>query len=326
MENQWYWKDEQDLLGPLSTEELERLIQQGRIADHDEIRPEGSEEWLSGEAIKAMFVSARAESDSTTDDSTTAGAASKLLSQTRLQPWNAGQSTNTGRSHLARGLANTGGVVSSLLEWVAMGIVAVAQRLPGLRKRWITVFVAVAILGSLLLQGIDLNGGENRRIYQQFSEMIQLLQHKRDLGADPSEWQQLQQTLLPQIEEAKAKLLRLEERYPRTLVRTRKWRFDFEVGNSWTRRNLIQVTYPLSEIIRQGASATPAAFERLEHEMGTVQRHLSGKFMEEYRARKAKLRKGKPEGTGGVDLMTAGIVGVDLLLVLGAAVFFLRRK
>lgn len=78
MSEQWYWKHRGDLLGPMPTEDLERLIQQRRVGDRDEIRLTTSADWLTGKDVKLMF-------SGRNDEKTSADAAAALLSES-LRP------------------------------------------------------------------------------------------------------------------------------------------------------------------------------------------------------------------------------------------------
>ncbi|WP_437222544.1 GYF domain-containing protein [Planctomicrobium sp. SH661] len=80
MAKEWYWKHRGELRGPISTEDLDDLIQHHRIDNRDELRPVGSSAWLSAEAVKEMFASALSKPT----EKSTMKAAARLLQQRRF--------------------------------------------------------------------------------------------------------------------------------------------------------------------------------------------------------------------------------------------------
>ncbi len=55
MADHWYWQTAGEQYGPLSTAELEDLIRRNRVQDADQIRVEGSADWLPAAQVRAMF-------------------------------------------------------------------------------------------------------------------------------------------------------------------------------------------------------------------------------------------------------------------------------
>lgn len=55
MSHHWYWQNRGTTYGPLSTDELESLVRRHRVLDDDSLRVDGTDDWVSGLEIKALF-------------------------------------------------------------------------------------------------------------------------------------------------------------------------------------------------------------------------------------------------------------------------------
>jgi hypothetical protein len=319
MSHQWYWQHHQDSLGPLTTEELEELIRQGRIANTDQIRTANDKEWLTGEAVKAMFATGPADSSQTP-----AQAASQLLAQARHFPGKGTASPTTSpTSGMIRLFSDW---TSGLTEWAAQGIVVIASYWPRVAGRWMTLAVFVAILGSFFIRGIDFDSGENRKIYQEFAQTIQLIKTQRDSKAGNAEWLPLRETFIPKIASAKKQMEESYARYGYARQRT----LDFEIENSTARAALIQTSNHLVQILNEGKTFKPETLDRAELEMQKVEQVFSGAFISDHHAKWSMqpLQNPLPQQCWlpAVDPLTLGFIVTDALLVFGAIGYFWRRR
>ncbi len=141
MSELWYWKSKNRIHGPLVTEELEALVLQHRIADHDQIRLEGSDEWLPARDIRQLFA------NSTQTDENPATAAARLLETAAARRIQAPAARSASASRPGAGSRLASGVstfISGVSELASRALRAVFTSL-GRAGR--TLFVAAVALG-----------------------------------------------------------------------------------------------------------------------------------------------------------------------------------
>jgi hypothetical protein len=140
MEDLWYWQSKLRVYGPLTTEELETLVRQGKMSDSDCVRLDNSDEWIAGADIRQMFA--------TTE--TPAEVAAGLLAsaaQRRLLASGAVESSERKSRRALAGVCDALSAVCSSIRERFADFCSVIGRTCGKRLR----VIAVAILGLALL-------------------------------------------------------------------------------------------------------------------------------------------------------------------------------
>ncbi|HVJ86663.1 MAG TPA: hypothetical protein VM452_13520 [Caulifigura sp.] len=154
----WYWKSNGRIRGPLVTEELEAIVLNRRLQDADQVRLDGSEEWLSAAEIHGMF-SGRSESPAAT--------AAKLLETAAARRLQGG--TSGSDSAGARGLSRLAGIGGSLID----RLVELASRLVRSVLHWlgrrgrllVTVLAGTAVIGFFASR-LDWRDSDSVRLYR----------------------------------------------------------------------------------------------------------------------------------------------------------------
>lgn len=320
MAAEWYWKHRGELRGPISTEDLDDLIRHHRIDNRDELRPVESEDWLSGETVKAMFARARAGDT----EKSTVDAAARLLQQRRLPGAGEGKGKNLFQSiPLADGLKSAGAMLSGLFDQIITGLSSALYSLRCFRNRWVALIVAAILLLSIHLGQRDFSGAENRRIYELYSQLLSEVRRLQSIKASDAEWMHFQETQKDAFNASRESLKRIDRKFP---GRYRPGCYDFEQENGQARFELIQAGYRFQELLQMGKDAKPDAVTGAEKSLTNIQDVFSGKFLTQLKIARSKpsVRKSPAASNTGIDPLIAGIIAVDGVLLLGGG-FFLWR-
>lgn len=320
MADEWYWKHRGETRGPISTEDLDDLIRHHRIDNRDELRPVDSPEWISGEAVKAMFTNVKTSENATVD------AAARLLQQRRIPGTNAGlegSSTGIGDTLVsaAKGLA---GLLSGLLDWVITGITTPLFYLRRLYHPWLVLGVAALILISIPLGRLDLTGAENRRIYDRHSHILAQARQLHSEEAPEAEWERLRKEYLNEVKTSQLELNKAALKYANQ-SRLRQW--DFQATNYLARRNLIQLSYTIERLLSIPKEKRTGYLGYADRLFASTTDAITGKTLQQLKLQAASGSNSKKPAASnaGIDPMIAGILVVDALLLVGGGVFVWRR-
>lgn len=322
MADEWYWKHHGETRGPISTEDLDDLIRHHRIDNRDELRPVDSPEWISGEAVKAMFTQANAKDTG----NATVDAAARLLQQKRIPDTNtgpAGSPTGIGDNLVsaAKGLA---GLLSGLLDLVLTGISTALFSLRRLYHPWLVLGVAALILISIPLGRLDLTGAENRRIYNRYSQILTEALQLQSEEAGEAEWERLRKEYLDEVRTSQTELKKVALKHA---LRSRLWQWDFQATNFLARRDLIQLSYTIERLLSVPKEKRPEYFGYAEKLFTSTTDAITGKTLQQLKLQAASGSNSKKPAASnaGIDPMIAGILVVDALLLVGGGVFVWRR-
>lgn len=308
MTEQWYWKHRGQTIGPLDTEQLGELIRRHRVFDRDEIRLATEAEWISGAQIKALFVEGRAA---------TAEVASKLLSEAARGQLNRGVEAAQDASLFEGWLRR----LRSVPELPAGLIGAVLSRLLALlvaafeSKVLRSALCGVFVVG--LLVAFYYRSQENRRVYDRLwaaAEEVREIQAVPVTEFSPERWRQLQAETRAWLEPTIKSLESAAARHP---AGQGSW-FETRATGS-ARRHLIQAARDLQCMLTEIPAPSGCSLHFLAA-MEKARRDLSG------RAASTGSGAAGPDSEKSYDRLTAAVIAVDVILVIGGLVYWLRRR
>lgn len=321
MSEQWYWKHGRDLLGPLETEALERLIRQKRVADRDRVRLADDEVWLSGADVKTLFAEQGA-------DRTSSAAAARLLSQSaRLREADAvaagGRSSRIGGA--VRGMLEiprlTGGPAWGLLERLGELFNACFKLLRPMLNRY--VLLAAVMLALTLVVAMNIHVGSdarNRRIYNELSQAQVELDGMLSRSASADALRTFSGRLMPALQRDLGTLIDDGRRSPGQSADSFSWMDSAERG--WevahTRKALIQAIQSFLTLLEtppESIEGSPAR-EIFRQNMAVADDLLEGGLRQHSRV----------GDEGNWSPVTVGFLIVDGLLIVGGMWYWLRRR
>jgi hypothetical protein len=187
----WYWQTQGKQHGPLSTEELEKLILRHRVTETDEFRVAGTSDWLPAADIKAMFAEA-------TPPSSAANAsemASQVLSQRDRMQLEAHQEDTSRAALTAHLLAQAvrAGVraVSALIATFRDAVSFALEKVLWLLLRKATIVAVIfAVLVALILNGLCFDESRDEEIHTDLATAWDELKALQDEGASEAELKQ----------------------------------------------------------------------------------------------------------------------------------------
>jgi len=320
MMDEWFWKHHGETRGPISTADLDDLIQHHRIDNRDELRPVNSTEWISGETVKAMFAGAQETENATVD------AAARLLQQKRIpgSNTNSTSSATTFGENLAGAAKSTAGLLSGVLDLIITGISTALFSLRRLYSPWLMLGVAVLILISIPLSLLDVTGAETRRIYHTYSQILEEARQLHSEEAAEAEWDRLRMKYQNEVKASQSWMKQAALKYA---PQWRSWQWDFEATNYLARRKLIQLSYAIEEILSGSKARRTKCFIYVDESYAAATDAIRGKTLEHLKAQTVTARKSpKPaESKNRLDPTIAGILVIDGLLLIGGG-FFVRRR
>lgn len=336
MNPQWFWQTNGATYGPLSTGELEELVLRQRVRDADSVRLEGTDDWLPAAEIRAMFGAAGGSAE----DGTAASAALRLLGKVaEMQLRDASEQTAGGSRY--RALIRRGPLAFAGLISLAPGLVAaIFARLWRLAASKVALAVVLVWLVGFLLKDVQFAETQTEEAIEQLAtawDQVQALQRR---GAPPAEWSEFERDTLEWLEPTVAALGEAALR--------RESAFSFWSNSGFDKaqaqRNLISAAWVLKDILaresrpegatnratgivrdRNGRPIPPlppnvatAPPEKLFAERMNVARALlSGEI--------SRAQTGSP-APAALDPVIVGALVVDSAVVLGAIVFWWRRR
>ena len=215
---EWYWKHRGDLLGPIDTEALGKLISEHRVADHDKIRLSTSTEWMTGAEIKAMFAG-------DVQQATTSEAAAALLTRTtRLQQGHSSHREGFISSIASRIYRIAEGLFESLggLRGPVVKICVVCLSLfKLLLNRFVILFFVVIGLGTVIAVQVRTGSSAvNHRVLNELDSTWEKFKTLKTAEASTSEFQAFKEATLPEVEKNLAVLMRDSKQDPGPLAAT----------------------------------------------------------------------------------------------------------
>lgn len=344
MDQQWFWQTAGEQYGPLSIEEIEDLVRRGRVSDDDQIRLDGSADWLPAVQVKAMFKApvAPEAGDSEAPETGAQSAARVLAGLERRQLEREADEVSWG-SRLA-GLAGKGSrgpaaVVAVFRDWIAAGLAG----LLGLFARKTTLAVIAVLLLAVLFRNVELGDSQAREAHAELAAAFEQMQAMKKRGASQAEWQEFERETLewlkPMLQDLGESAVRNERGYDLRLIS--------QFNTVGAHRNLVGAGWALAEAIsdaresKQRAKA-PAA-ERpdgrgqpipalppgqiddppeavFSKRMDIAQGFMDGQIKEITTSAPTKA------GTGSIDPMIAGMIVIDVGVVGGALAFWWKRR
>lgn len=321
MSPQWYWRSQGRQHGPLSTEELGRLVRQHRIADADELRLAENEEWMSAAQVKAMF----AGSSESASAGTPSESAARLLSHAahaRLKRRVERASRSAALVDLFRksggGLA---GIAGNLGDWLAAGVGSLSK-LGSLFGRKTTLAAAIVILLAILFKDVDFGNTRHRDVFEQLSTASDQMQSLQRRGASDAEWKEFEQQTLAWLDPT---LEALQEAARSKPVNRIYWlRSSREAAE--TRRQLILAANRLKFILARPRGLDQTLDEAFLLEMSAAHDYLSGKMALQQAAAVPTNADGAATEAAGTDPLLAGMLAVDAVVIGGVAWLWWRRR
>lgn len=315
MSPQWYWRTQGDARGPFSTEELERLVRQNRIADTDQIRLGQTDEWMSAADIKATFAGSKEPSSSETPSES----AARLLSHAdhaRLSRQVEGASRSTALAGLLRkGGRGLTGILGTFGDWLAAGLEQLS-RVRILLGRKATLAVIVIILLAVIFKNIDLGGTQNQEVFDQLSITWDQIQSLKERGGSEAEWKEFQQQTLAWLNPM---LQSIEETANRKSI-VRQSRTSSGGNDALARRELLWAGRTLREMLE--ASSPPRAVEQ------RFLSHMSDAHT--FLTEEPSIRPSEGEGATAqavkMDPLLAGMLLLDAVLIGGVAFWWWRGR
>lgn len=322
MSEQWYWKHGRELRGPFDTENLEQLIHQHRVGDHDQVRLAGDETWLSGADVKELFVGGERTASSSE-------AAARLLSQARrLQDpeSNPRASTNSWlrrlRVVMRRVIQRVGGPAERIGDALDFGL-----RL-ALRHTRKLIGLAAAVLAAVTAMNLTFDGdSRHRRVHAQLAEIWQALEHLRTAQPATAELRAFVDAQLPDIQHELDVLIVDSQRAPgrsadsfaRLYSTERNW------NAAHTRNALIQASLAMRSLLQQStvSDASPERIELFQQHMSIAEQRLNNRPGPMMPA--SATIDGVERHHDGTKSLVAGVVVLDVAVV-AVALWYWRRS
>jgi len=189
MSHHWYWQTRGTIYGPLSTDELEDLVQRHRVLDDDSIRIDETDDWIPAVEIKALFTeSLEGEADETAAQS----AANALSHRARMRLSQDADEAQTGAaisSFFTKALGGIGGLSSALQALAARALTALTNRLTRVMVLSIVSAALLALLIFKLLSGVELRDTRAADAQLRLFETWEEFQAMKERRASLSEWE-----------------------------------------------------------------------------------------------------------------------------------------
>lgn len=319
MPEQWYWKHGRDLLGPLETEAMAKLIEQRRIADRDQIRLESEEHWLTGAEFKSLFAGQTA-------DGASSAAAARLLSQSaRLRESNAVARATlfgglTGR--LGRLFRSAVSPVHGLLDRTGEFAGRCLALLAPLRNRYLVLAVSLLALTVALVSKMHFGSdARNRRVYMMLTQASDDWDALRSRNASPEEIAQFVDSIRPELKHDRQALIDAGKNDSSAWFRSaeREW------GLAHTRNALIQANQAFLSWLEtpEEARASAPSHAIFQQNMMVARDLLAG--LPSSRSTGDAFRT-QPERNWWSSPIVVSILIADGLLFVAAAGYWLLRR
>lgn len=314
-DSHWYWKHHGDLVGPISADELAKLIKSRRIHDDDQLRLSDEADWIDGATAKSLFDRTIAQEMGAADlTGGASAAASNLLRHARFS--GATQSNSSAEGFVVKAIRSCFDLVWRCgifaFECGIWPIVFCARW----RKSWLSAVAVLFVLAMVAFSRFDPASTINQSIYDEFSLILEDIRLLR-VNSTPAEWDNFREEQAEVLADATERLRRSEGAFnSRAFIRL--WAFEEEDAEA--RYHLLQASYRLHELLRDNSDASDELFLAAEKHLNDAENVLAGDYLLQKARRKrdkemaaANQRRGKSTRSNNVDLGFARIIAINAL-------------
>jgi len=164
MSEQWYWRSNARIRGPLTTSELEEIVLKNRLGDADAVRLDRTDEWIPAPDIRGMFLPSSANSPAETAARLLETAASRRLQGTtgRSRTFLPGGAFFGGIAGRLTGVL--GEIAGGLLDILTRGFRACTDWLGRRGRMIVTAIAGIAVLGFITIRVFSLEPPNTSRL------------------------------------------------------------------------------------------------------------------------------------------------------------------
>jgi hypothetical protein len=267
MSEQWYWRKKGETRGPFTTAELDTLVRDHRIADHDQVRLDGSDRWLSAREIREMFEQSRG---------TPSEAASELLSQANLRQLQRAFEPPPRTSLVSAPFRGLGSGIAALIQNGIDRLIELASPLAVLKplfSRTALLGLVALVLLAILFKDVSIFHTQHRKLFERIAVTWQRLDSLSGEEASSADWQALSSETRPWLDPA---IERLEESSQDKPVMQDYW-FGFGRDEAVIIRDLLLAAKSLRTAL-ETQTLTPETAAEYELHMTNAQQYLSGEL------------------------------------------------